>query len=84
MNLLPSLFDLLLNVKMEEDYITDIIIEYEICLRNIKKVGWLVLYLKEHEQAYELCLEAVKQDGLALHYVKDPLLKAQLKLELHL
>ena len=67
---------------MEEDYITDIIRGYEEDLQKVKQDGYALQYVKE--QTYELCLFAVKQNGQAINDVKDPLLKAQLKLELNL
>ena len=55
---------------------------YELCLAAVKQEGRALHFVKE--QTYELCLEAVKQNGWAFQFVKDPLLKAQLKLELKL
>jgi hypothetical protein len=55
---------------------------YELRLETVKTNGWALRYDKE--QTYELCLEAVKQHRYALKFVIDPLILAQLKLELQL
>jgi hypothetical protein len=55
---------------------------YELCLAAVKQYGFYLHYV--NEQTYELCLAAVKQDGYTLECVKDPLILAQIKLELQL
>jgi hypothetical protein len=34
------------------------------------------------DQTYEICMKSVKQYRYALEYINDPLIKAQIKLEL--
>ena len=54
----------------------------EICLAAVKETGLVLKFVRE--QTYEICLEAVKQYESVLEYINDPLLKAQIKLELKL
>ena len=54
----------------------------ELCLAAIQYRGYALRYAKE--QTYELCLEAVKQNGYTIQFVKDPLIKAQIILQLEL